>query len=400
MPKLSLNIIINKINKFLFVIILLELFLGGGGQLTKFGFLTLRMMLFFLALTINIPLFLITPKINKYVIELLVIFTLYLVFYFLIGFFKETSLSIIFRDIKPLIYFYSIIFFYNNIKELSDIKFIINILKISSIIMTILYILFYYLINFGLIDFPQFYHTLSISGEFFFRGEQAFFYKGFFYMCVGFIFFFNEKKVLSNFLSILIFAAIVLTFTRGFILSLILSYIMLEIFSKRFSFKTLILLVFNILIIGALFIFYNFQNIGNKATSDSVRLNTIDEVYEQTGFINTFIGNGFGKGVTSRDIHMEISYLEIFFKQGILGLFFYLYMFIFLIQFYNRAVKNGNSYYAKPLLLAAIFTYIQSFTNPFINNPIGMSMVIISLISLDMLGNSKIDNDISLYSNV
>ncbi|MBI2966569.1 MAG: hypothetical protein HYY40_01985 [Bacteroidetes bacterium] len=397
MYKSTINIVLNKINRFLFIAVLLELFMGGGGRITEFGFLTLRMILFFLMIAINIPVFLISKKINKYVIELMMIFTLYLIFYCTIGFFNNISFAKIFEDIKPLTYFYSMLFFYNNINEWSDIKYIIKILKISSLIMAVVYIFIYFIMNLGIVDFSTIYSALSISDEFYFRGEHAFFYKGFFYLCIGFIFFVSENNVSSKYLSILIFIAIILTFTRGFILSLIVSYIILELFFKKVSVKTLFILVFNIFILVMIFSFFTTQEIGDKTVSDNIRLTTIRQVYETTGFVSSFIGHGFGQGVAIRKIHMEISFLEIFHKQGLFGLFLWLYIFVLIVKFYNQTVKNKNNYYAKPLLISSIFVYVVSFTNPFINNPIGMSMLIISMIGLNILGNERKNHDICLH---
>jgi len=44
------------------------------------------------------------------------------------------------------------------------------------------------------------------------------------------------------------------------------------------------------------------------------------------------------------------------------------------IKYKNHIVKS--------FFIGSIFVFMQSLTNPFINNPIGLSMVLISLISL------------------
>ena len=50
----TINIVLNKINKFLFIVVLFELFIGGGGRLTEFGFLTFRMIFFSLTILISL----------------------------------------------------------------------------------------------------------------------------------------------------------------------------------------------------------------------------------------------------------------------------------------------------------------------------------------------------------
>jgi O-antigen ligase len=87
-------------------------------------------------------------------------------------------------------------------------------------------------------------------------------------------------------------------------------------------------------------------------------------------------------------VHMEISFLEIFHKQGLLGVFFWITIFVCICYSFYKADLNGNRKLALPFLLSTIFIYLQTMTNPYLNNPIGMSVVIISLIVLKRLENS------------
>jgi len=120
-----------------------------------------------------------------------------------------------------------------------------------------------------------------------------------------------------------------------------------------------------------------------RPESDITRLTQIYEVAESTDIFSLFLGHGFGIGVPIRPIHMEISYLEIFHKQGIIGLGFW---FIFGIWIYKKwsALKLLKDI-GRPFILSSIFIYIETITNPFINNPIGMSMIIITFLVLTQL---------------
>jgi len=399
MDKEFVTIVLDKFNKVLFILILLELFLGGGGRMVELGFLTLRMILFFTVLAINIPIFLLTKKIKKYTFDLLILFALPLLFSFIVGIRNGAKLSMIFEDIKPLSYFFSFIFFYININKLSDIQNIIKIIKISSIIMALLYIIAYISINCNLINYSNFYTKLSEYGEFAFRGKQAFFYKGFLFMCIGFFFYFNENKYSSKFIAAIIFIAIILTFMRGFIISLILTYTIYMLFIKKITSTRIILSILMVGFLLSILSYFQTQKIGNKVESNNVRLITFKQVYETTNLTDILIGHGFGIGVPVREKHMEMSYLEIFYKQGIVGLLFWIYVFILTIKYYKNSIKNESVKVATPLLLATFFVYLQSLTNPFINNPIGMSMIIISLISLNIL-QQKSENNLSLHTNI
>ena len=392
-------IVLNNLNKALLFIVLLELFLGGGGRLFPSNFLTIRMVLFFIVLAVNIPLFLLTVKIKVYTVKLLFAFTIPLVFSVIVGLINNANRSLIFEDVKPLSYFYSFIFFYLNIKNITDINRIIKLVKFCSFMMAALYIITYFAIQNNLIDFKYLYRVLSNSGEFAFRGEQAFFYKGFLFMCVGFFFHNNEKYHMSKIISIILFVAIILTFMRGFIVSLILTYVIFNLYITKVNLQSAFVLIASVIFLVGILSFYQTQKIGNRKESDNVRIETIKQVYQSTSFFDILTGHGFGKGVPIREVHMEISFLEIFYKQGILGLAFWIYLLTLSLRFFRKISLKTNLYLAKPMLLSIIFVYIQSFTNPFVNNPIGMSMVIISLISLNILQENN-EKNIRLHSNL
>jgi O-antigen ligase len=121
-----------------------------------------------------------------------------------------------------------------------------------------------------------------------------------------------------------------------------------------------------------------------KQESDSVRITTASQVMDRITPLTVILGNGFGVGVEERPVHMENSYLEIFHKQGVLGLLWWGSMFFFLIVRYRKA-RRVNHEYAQPLFLSSCFVAFESLTNPFINNPIGIFIWLIALVGLDVL---------------
>ncbi len=52
---------------------------------------------------------------------------------------------------------------------------------------------------------------------------------------------------------------------------------------------------------------------------------------------------------------------------------------------YLNALRSGAGPAALPFFLGAVYVYLESATNPFLTNPIGMSMVLISLVVLRLL---------------
>ena len=88
-------------------------------------------------------------------------------------------------------------------------------------------------------------------------------------------------------------------------------------------------------------------------------------------------------GVPIRPIHMELTYLEIFFKQGILGLSFWLFIFFYCIYNFKKAWKNHVDLNTiLPWIIGVFVIYLQSITNPLLVNSIGMSFVILAMLFL------------------
>lgn len=122
------------------------------------------------------------------------------------------------------------------------------------------------------------------------------------------------------------------------------------------------------------------ESLGDKSGSDSARFVQIDQVLSNVNPISFFIGHGFGIGVPIRPRGMELSLLEIFHKQGLLGLSFWFGMFIYIFLMYSNIKNKDYKKKALPFLLSVIFIILQSGTNPYMNNPIGLSMILITLV--------------------
>jgi len=378
-------VIVRSLIYIMFPIILLELFMGGGGRNIVFGSLSLRMYLFFFIMPFAFLAFLGRKKVDKFIIELPLLFTVLVLLAVGIGFFNQANPYLIFLDIKPLMYFYIIFFFYVVITKIRHIELVLKLLKFSAVAMALAYLAVFAAINLRLVDFLSLYRHMSQPEEFFFRGQIAFFYKGFLYLGIGFIVFFNEKKAWSKILALLIFISLLLTFTRGFIVALLLTYSAYYILTKVESSKTILVVGFSGILLASVLVYFSLQKIGPKELSSYFRVAQTEQVIREIDTYSIIWGHGFGKGVPVRPVHMEISYLEIFHKQGVIGLFFYAFLFILMLNLYNRAVRKDNGYLAKPFFLSSIFVFAQSVTNPYVNNPIGMSMVLLSLISLNVL---------------
>jgi O-antigen ligase len=230
-----------------------------------------------------------------------------------------------------------------------------------------------------------------------FRGENGlFFYKGFLYLNIAFFFYYLDSSKRSLIISIFIAATILLTLTRGFILSLGISMFLYYVFLNGNLVKKILFLLLTLLIV-VLYLMYIMPNLGDRSISNTDRIIQMKQVFESTTLFTSLIGHGFGIGVPIRPGHMEISYLEIFHKQGLFGLSFWILLFVFIVFYYSKIRTSEHRYVADAFFLGTFFIYIQTFTNPFLNNPIGMTFVIITLLVFKTLYQQK-KNDLRLHT--
>ncbi len=382
-----------KLVNFLFFLILYEVSLGGGGRFIEFHGVTLRMGLFICGLLIFVLNFLFFGTyLSKSVFFLVCYFTFVLYTGIFVAFLNETSYLLIFEDIKPLIFFYIILFFSIKINDQSVLNKIIFTFKSSAIILALMYYSLLVLLYLNKLDFEEFYLKQNDLGEISFRDGFFLFYKGFIFLCIGYVFFlttdFNRYKILYLFI---LFFTIVISFTRGFLLfTLVITLI-------HYLFKNLTLIkgffiFFVIFFFSWTIIYFNLYEFlfGDKSTSDSIRLDTILEVYNNIDLMTFFIGHGFGNGVMTRPGHMEISFLEIFHKQGLLGLSFWIILFGYIFVNYNKIKDAKSKKVIYPFYLGTIFILMQSFTNPYMNNPIGLSFIVLSFVIIDKVSSKKL----------
>ena len=365
--------------KIIFILSLLELIIGGGGRFLEIGFLTVRMMLFFLVMVLSICLYLFKNKISRSIIVLTLFFSVLTLMSSVVGLLNNAYLSNIFEDIKPIFFFYIILFFSIMIKDLKDIILISNLIKIGSIFLAFSYIGFIILLYFGLIDFLSFYDKQAEIGEILFRGDFLFFYKGFLYLCIGFFFFLTSEYKYKLLALTFLFICVMLTLTRGFILfTFLITCFYIFFINKKFVIKIISGVV--LIIISAFISNFYLQTVGDRSDSDKTRYVQIDQVLDEMSPISFFIGHGFGNGVPDRPIHMENSFLEIFHKQGLIGILFWIgllfYVYVLFINIKNKEFKK----LALPFILSVFFVYFQSLTNPYINNPMGLSFLLITIV--------------------
>lgn len=404
MKSIKFKHVIYKLSKLYFLILLIEIFLGGAGRLITIGPLTLRMYLFTGGIFVIVSLLFVGYRLSSLSKVIISCFTVIYLSAILLGLFNNADITLLLGDAKMASFFYIYPLFDLVIREDLIVNRIVFLLKSASILMAILYIATFFLLYIEVINLKDLYEMLSkeeYADEFGFRGVEngAFIYKGFAYMCMGFFFHFFSKKSLPNTLIIIvILIAIVATLTRGFILTILiilLPYIIVKFIRER-KFMILLISIISLFYIAFITIPIFVETLGDKSDSDLIREIQLVEVADRMSFVSIFTGHGYGIGVPIREGHFEMTYLEIFHKQGIIGLIFWFGMLGLTTQLYFK--KKKNLFYSNDFFCAVLFLYIQSASNPFLINSIGLTMLFITITYFNNV--LREDEDLSLHSNI
>ncbi|WMY75887.1 oligosaccharide repeat unit polymerase [Buttiauxella selenatireducens] len=365
-----------NLNKILLFLLTFEIIFGGGGRMFEpLGIFPVRYLLFALALALFVfnvitKLSKTTPR-NLFLVSSVLFLPLYGV---IVGVMVGNSLTDILFDLQPYIYTLVILFLCFN--DMSIRKYALYIFlkttKYYAIIASCVYIAYIILLRVGVINFGYVYSILSTSSEFFFRPGGAFFAKSFFFIGVGAIIFFSEKK---NYLFLLCMMALFLTETRGVFLftgvaALIVSC-RINSFIKNFSLVSIAIIacVALLIIVG-----------GRAGDSDSVRLNDFYYIVKGMTSTSLIFGEGFGSAILGRG-RIEVVPLELLYKTGAIGIF--LSMLPLLVVIYKGIVKSSR---IEDLQVSCILIFAAgvSLTNPFLYTPMGIYIIGIAILSLEV----------------
>lgn len=293
--------------------------------------------------------------------------------------------NILIQSFLLLLPFYS--FFINNE---NDVDSVVRIIKFSSLLMSVVYLIVLLLIMNGTINFSTLYEMIIESDDFFARGESGFWYKGFLYLCIGLFFFEIENNLIRKRLKqLLIVVAVYFTFSRGFVIALFITLAIHQLFFKN-PLKSLVILALAFAAITMFGKYYEEASF-DRYESDMIRRVQLQQVASEITPLSIVMGHGFGKGVAIRENHMEINYLEIFHKQGVLGLCFWLMLLVYITVLYVNCKNYGYEKKARPFFQATLFIYLQSATNPHLTNSIGLNMIILSIVCLNLYIDKGID---------
>lgn len=371
----------------LLYLVVFEASLFGSGQMLHIGPVTAKMILFGLAQVYVLISLFSKDKITWQSVLLLSSAVCVVSLDVCLGLIHGAKSSFILEDTTPLLYFLMLPFFELTIRSEPRVRAVLRIVLASALIMCVGYAVVLGGLWSGFISPIELYRYVMTAGksDFMYDGlSWRVFYKGSLYLGIGVVIFAFGKGRWNRIGLFVTFVFLILTVTRGFLIALFLVGVLYALVRPGPAVRkvawALVLAICGLLALRA-----TFNVIGERTVSDDVRLLTIKQVEETVTPLTFFLGHGFGIGVPERPEHMEIAYLEIFQKQGIVGLGWYAFLVVMLADRFRHAVKYGNDRLAYALFLSGMFVFFESLTNPFINNPIGMSAVLLSLAGLTAL---------------
>lgn len=383
--------------KLFYIMLTAELFLGGGGRLIEIGSNTLRMYLFSIALGLML-----LPQFWRRVgDDVMLAFGMVAVFFLvhlpglIVGLVKGVDASVVFGEVKPLMYFLAAPFFAQVLRKKQYVELTSNLVRDAGLLLATAYIIILLCIFLGLLDFNITYDVLNSTEEFMFRGfDGLFVYKGFLYLCVALIFIIAKTESHRNLSIILVSSAIILTLTRGFMLStMIAACLFFLLIGNR---KALALIVLASIIVAVMVLGYlPFETILTRKDADVSDLNRYGDTYfilKNVDALSLIFGNGFGALISDSRLNIENSFLWIWWKSGLAGLLLWFSPLILCYLAFKRIpVSSVNFSLGCAYFCAVVLIYIQSATNPYLNNPIGLSFVLISIFSLRTLARDHPD---------
>jgi hypothetical protein len=118
--------------------------------------------------------------------------------------------------------------------------------------------------------------------------------------------------------------------------------------------------------------------------STNQRLDDMAYMVDHVTPTTLLVGEGFGSLINNR-FGIENTFLWVWWKLGTAGLLFWLLPLCLCVYYYSKIPNRRSSTHANAYLFGTIFVYLETSTNPFLNNPIGLSFVMLALFSLRIL---------------
>jgi hypothetical protein len=118
-------------------------------------------------------------------------------------------------------------------------------------------------------------------------------------------------------------------------------------------------------------------------TGDNIRGDDLIYTIEELDFSMVAMGRGIGAPIRDRD-RIEMTYVEVFYKQGLPGLLVWLALLLYTFHLYLK-VPRETKQFGLAFFLASLFMFVETASNNVLTGSIGMAVVFISTASLLVL---------------
>jgi hypothetical protein len=375
----------------LFTVVLLELFIGGSGRLIEIGPGTLRMALFVPCALIGLSALVATRRITSGQKLALMMVLAYLgvhLWGLVVGSIRGRDASDMLTELQQSLYWLAAPFFALVLQTPRMVRRSAALVQISGVLLALAYLGVLIGSALGYIDFVALYGRLADSGEVVGRGENLFVYKGFLYLGVAIVFLVAGRGRYWRTLTVLVAIALALTLTRGFLLATSFAVLLMLLMEGRKATLVLGLL----LVFASAFVVWEYLPSQSADTSTESRFEAsnnqriVDTVYvaDNLSWRTFTVGEGFGSLINGRAL-IENTFLFIFWKLGLAGVVFWLSPIVLCTHYFLRVPRGESHRLAAAYYFGVVLIYVQTLTNPYLNNPIGLSFVMLALFSLRTL---------------
>jgi hypothetical protein len=370
----------------LLYVVVFEAALLGSGRMLQIGPFTFKMLLFTLTLFYTGWSLLSQEKLRRSTMLLTASFAAILCVGIVDGLCQGADMQLLGNDISPLLSLLTLPFFEFTIRTRHQIDLVIRTIVIATVVMVVGYSAFLAAIWLGHVPFNAVKEWIRQTGgeDFAFEPNGTVFYKGAIFIGIAFFFCVFMKRRWGKTLAAIFFLGLFMIASRGLFSAFALTVLVYVFVGPMPAVKKLIFAGI-VVLVAAISLPVLFSLSGDKTESNSVRITTLSQVADRINPASVIFGHGFGNGVPERPEHMEISYVEIFHKQGALGLFWWASLITTFAFRFGKARVGENRRLAFPLFLSAVFVLFESATNPFVNNPIGMYPLLICFVGLGVL---------------
>jgi hypothetical protein len=438
--------------KGLLVAVLLDLALGGNGYLILIDGFRLREIFYVLCMAwLCLRLVLIDPvRIDATIVGVTIFFVAVTALDVVLGYAGGSQSSAIVAELKPLSYFPMLLFFVVAIRTRQDLSLVARILTACGLLVGLIYLMTLLAAAIGLISYVRVFQFLHKSDEFIFRHNPngpfiGFFYKGAFYVCIAAIFLLFDPFRKTKLIACVPVIAMGMTLTRG-LCGALLASILLGIAMSRNWRRAAVLAGHAVLLMSVLFMairseralliasgdLYSGEPVERPSLAtrpatvaepgkspsresaaprvvekrrltaeeikknypqetarpgDSQRMDDIGFVAKNTTLLTALVGHGLGAPIGNRN-RIEMNYLEVFYKQGLLGLALWAALFAYSFHLYLR-VPGETKQFAAVFLVSSFFVAVATASNTFLTGSIGMAVVFIAMAGLLVLSRER-----------